>query len=75
MKNSKNDFSGLEVTPKQDETPERMIKRFMKKVRNDGIIQEIFLRRAYEKPSVKRKRKRSRARFLKKIESSNDEKN
>jgi small subunit ribosomal protein S21 len=61
-------FRGLEVKPKPNEEPDRFIKRFLKKVRSDGILQEVYLRKAYEKPSVKRRRKSSRARFLKKIE-------
>lgn len=64
-----NSFRGIEVKPRPNEDPERFIKRFTKKVRNDGILQEVFLRRAYEKPSVKRRRKRAQARFLRKIES------
>lgn len=63
-------FKGVEVRPRGGEDSERLIKRFMKKVRNDGVLQEIYARRAYEKPSVKRRRKQSRARFLKKAEES-----
>lgn len=55
----------LEVTPKPGESPERMIKRFTKKVRNEGILQELYNRRGFEKPSVKRRRKRLRAMFNK----------
>lgn len=55
----------LEVTPRSGETPERMVKRFMKKVRNEGILQEAYQRRSFEKPSVKRRRKRLRAMFAK----------
>jgi small subunit ribosomal protein S21 len=62
-------FKGLEVKPRQNEDPDRFIKRFMKKVRSDGVLQEVYLRRAYEKPSVKRRRKRAQARFLKKVEN------
>lgn len=62
-------FRGLEIRPRPNEEPDRFIKRFMKKVRSDGILQEVYLRRAYEKPSVKRRRKRAQARFLRKIES------
>jgi small subunit ribosomal protein S21 len=53
----------LEVTPRGGESPERMIKRFSKKVRNEGILQELYQRRGYEKPSVKRRRKAARSRF------------
>lgn len=57
----------LEVLPRGGESPERMIKRFTKKVRNDGILQELYQRRGYEKPSVKRRRKAARSRFNKMV--------
>jgi len=63
-------FKGLEVRPRPNEEPDRYIKRFMKKVRNDGVLQEVFQRRAYEKPSVKRRRKQAQARFLRKLEGT-----
>jgi small subunit ribosomal protein S21 len=63
-----NKFRGIEIKPRPNEEPDRFIKRFIKKVRSDGILQEVYLRKAYEKPSIKRRRKSSRARFLKKIE-------
>jgi ribosomal protein S21 len=47
--------------PRQNEAPERMVKRFTRKVRNDGILQEVFLRRSFEKPSMKARKKRIRA--------------
>ena len=65
-----NKFKGLEVKPRPNEEPDRFIKRFLKKVRNDGILQEVYLRKGYEKPSIKRRRKAARARFLKKIEET-----
>lgn len=54
-------FKGLEVTPREGESPERMIKRFMRKVRDDGILNEVFIRSAFEKPSDRRRRKRLRS--------------
>lgn len=60
---------GLAVVARPGELPEKMIKRFMKKVRNDGIIQEVYQRRGYEKPGQKIRRKRSRAMFLAMIEN------
>lgn len=36
---------------------EKMIKRFSKKVKKEGIIAECFERRQYTKPSVLRRRK------------------
>jgi ribosomal protein S21 len=38
-----------------------MIKRFMRKIREDGILHEVFLRRFYEKPSVRQRSKAARA--------------
>lgn len=61
-------FKGIVVYPRPNEETDRFIKRFLKKVRNDGILQEVYLRRHYEKPSIKKRRKSARARFLKKIE-------
>jgi ribosomal protein S21 len=61
-------FRGLQIVPKQDEDPDRIVKRFSKKVRNDGVLQDLYMRRGYEKPSVKRRRKSSRARFMKRFE-------
>lgn len=63
-------FTGVEVRPRPNEDPEKLIRRYMKKLRNDGILQEVFQRRAYEKPSMKRRRKAARARFLRKLEEN-----
>lgn len=63
-KEGNNHFKPLEVSPRSGEPAEKMIKRFMKKVRGEGILQELFLRRSYEKPSARIRRKRSMARFL-----------
>ncbi len=49
----------LEVTLQQckgDQT--RLIKRFMKKFKKSGILDEVKNRRFYEKPSKKRRRKK-----------------
>lgn len=62
-------FKGLAVTPRPDEDPERFIKRFLKKVRNDGILQELYTKSRFEKPSVRRRRKSARARFLARLEA------
>lgn len=48
----------LEVRLRKDETADRLIKRFMKKVRNDGVLNEFLERRFFEKPSTIRRRKR-----------------
>lgn len=47
----------IQVNINKDDSVERAIKKFQRKVRDEGILKEVFLRRAYEKPSEKRKRK------------------
>jgi small subunit ribosomal protein S21 len=61
-------FKGVQVTARPDEDPERMVKRFMKKVREEGVTQEAYERSYYEKPSVRRRRKSARARFIRRSE-------
>lgn len=58
----------LQVSAKNDETIDRLIKRFTKKVRNEGVIEEIFERRHYKKPSIRRREKAHRARFNKMLD-------
>jgi len=56
--------SNLTVTPLRKETQERMIRRFIKKCKKMGIVEEVKERRFYKKPSEKRNernRKRRRA--------------
>jgi len=40
--------------------PEKMIKRFIKKVKKAGIIEEAISRRYYVKPSVKKRLKKKK---------------
>jgi len=61
-------FKGIVVASRDDEDTEKFIRRFMKKVRNEGILDEQWEKSYYEKPSVRRRKKSARARFLKKIE-------
>ena len=58
-----------EIKPKYaDEPLERMIKRFNKKVKKEGIINKVLERRHYEKPSVKkRKMQKKRKKVLEKL--------
>lgn len=58
-KNSKRD--SLTVSFAKGEDPEQLIRRFTKKVRNSGLVQDLLQRRFYEKPSIKRKKKHIRA--------------
>jgi small subunit ribosomal protein S21 len=50
----------VEVSLRRHETIEKMIKRFSKKVRTEGVIDEIRERMYYEKPSDKKRRAKIR---------------
>lgn len=53
----------LQVTKRKGESEEQMIRRFMKKVRNEGVVREYLdMTSYYEKPSVAKRKKRIRAR-------------
>ena len=45
------------VVAENNESFENLLKRFNRRVQQDGILSEIRHREYYEKPSVKRKRK------------------
>ncbi len=48
-----------EVVAGEHENFESLLKRFNKKVQQTGILSELRRREHYEKPSVRRKRKRA----------------
>lgn len=48
-----------EVTAGDDENFDSLLKRFNRKVQQDGILAEVRRREHYEKPSIKRKRKKA----------------
>ena len=48
-----------EVTPGAEESFDSLLKRFNRKVQQDGILAELRRREHYEKPSIKRKRKKA----------------
>lgn len=55
----------VEVKPRhRDEPTERLIKRFMKKVKNERIIEKTLEKRRYVKPSVKRRKEKIRRKKL-----------
>jgi len=45
-----------------NESLERALKRFKKKMEQEGILKQLKARKHYEKPSVRKKRKRQEAR-------------
>lgn len=57
-KSEKMEFSGTTVVLREGETPESLLKRFKKKVQKAGIEKEMYQRSFYEKPSVRKRRKR-----------------
>ena len=64
--------SHVSVRPRKDENPERLIKRFLKKVKKEKVI-ELYRKRTeyYEKPSVvKSRNKKRRKMILKKLRDS-----
>jgi len=48
-----------EVTTGDEESFDSLLKRFNRKVQQDGILAELRRREHYEKPSIKRKRKKA----------------
>lgn len=48
-----------DVVVSANESFESLLKRFNKRVQQDGILREVRRRVYYEKPSIKRKRKRA----------------
>lgn len=51
----------VKVTGNSDADLQRAIRIFNKKVKDAGIIQEVYSRREYVKPSVKKKLKKEEA--------------
>ena len=45
------------VVVKEDEPFESALRRFKKQMQRSGVLAEVKKRRAYDKPSVKRKKK------------------
>ena len=55
----------VEVKPRhRDEPPEKLIKRFMKKVKNERIIEKFLERKRFVKPSIKRRKEKIRRKKL-----------
>jgi small subunit ribosomal protein S21 len=51
----------LEVVVQDNESLDRALRRFKRKVQRSGLYSELRKRRFYEKPSAQRKRKREAA--------------
>jgi len=61
MRDHKNQFNGSTVFVKDGEPVERALRRFKKKIQDNGLLQELRDREFYEKPTTERKRKKSAA--------------
>jgi small subunit ribosomal protein S21 len=57
------------VVVREDEPFENALRRFKKQLQRSGVLGEVKRRRAYDKPSVKKKKKSilARKRLLKKL--------
>jgi len=65
----------VEITPRRNEQPERMIRRFTKKVKKEGILEEVRERKYYVKPSEeRRKKKREREALMRKLQAQREAK-
>ena len=52
------ELEGIQVIARRGESEDRLIRRFMKKVRESGILREYAKGTYYEKPSIVRRKKR-----------------
>ena len=48
--------ANVSIRPRRNDSAEKMIRRFKRKVKKEGIIEQVKRRRYHEKPSVKRRR-------------------
>jgi small subunit ribosomal protein S21 len=61
------------VIVREDESFENALRRFKKQLQKSGVLGEVKKRRAYDKPSVKKKKKSllARKRLLRKLRRMN----
>lgn len=58
----------MRVKLEPGESPEQLIRRFLKKIKKSGLMDELLERRSYKKPSVIAKEKeRKRRRVIEKL--------
>jgi small subunit ribosomal protein S21 len=66
--------ANVTVTRRENESVERMLRRFMKKVKKEGIMEQLRERAYYKKPSeVKRKKKIRRKRIAQDSQRAKEE--
>lgn len=69
MKEFSNKLKGSTVTLKDNENINQALRRFKKKIDDNGLLEELRNREAYLKPSIRRKKAASaaKARWSKKL--------
>lgn len=65
----------LEIKARNGDSSERVIKRFIKKVKKENILEEVRDRMSYKKPSDLRREKRKRAIRRRKLEQKQEKDN
>ena len=60
------------VVARRNESAESLIKRFSRKAKREGIVEEYKNRMYYEKPSVKRRREIQKASYIQTIKDQED---
>lgn len=53
--------NNLNIRPRRNESQDRLIKRFLKKLKKLGVLEEVKNRREFKKPSDKKRRARQKA--------------
>jgi small subunit ribosomal protein S21 len=61
MKHDNKPLTGSTVFVKDGEPVERALRRFKKKIQDNGLLQELRDREFYEKPTTARKKKKAAA--------------
>lgn len=73
--NEEKDFEPLQVKVRRGESGERLIKRFLKKIKKDGIMKELSERRFYKKPSeLRQEKEKKKKEVLRKLKIERDKK-
>lgn len=63
----------VEVRKRKEETTENLIRRFMRKVKKEGILEEFMRRQHYTKPAVRRREEHIRRKtYLEKQKEKHD---
>jgi len=65
-------FIMIIVPLKEGENIERALKKFKRKFEKTGVIRELRSRQAYIKPSVRRREEIKKAKYVQKLQTSED---